>query len=212
MHDRRQPGAAPPAGSTIGGRGGSRSWPLWRIGFGIGWVAVSPGLLLGGPLLGALTGGAHGLRLRRGGAVMARLETAANALGAVGEYQVTLPLQETVVTPPPPPPPPKAPLAQRVIQAGPAIAVPSVAAIKQIILSASKRYGVPYGRLLSVAECESGLNPLAVNRSSGATGLLLFMTDTFYGHGGTDLWSATQQANTAAQMFSIGESSEWVCK
>jgi len=99
-----------------------------------------------------------------------------------------------------------------VMQAAPEVSVPSVAAIEQIILLASERYGVPYGRLLSVAECESSLNPLAVNRSSGASGLFQFMPATFYGHGGTDLWSPTQQANIAAKMFSIGESSEWVCK
>ncbi|MHB1524981.1 MAG: transglycosylase SLT domain-containing protein [Candidatus Dormibacteria bacterium] len=143
------------------------------------------------------------------------METAAKALGALGEYQVTLPLHETVVTPPPPPPPPppvKAPMVDPVIQARPEVVAPSVAAIEQIILSASKRYGVPYGRLLSVAKCESSLNPLAVNRSSGASGLFQFMPATFYGHGGTDIWNPTQQANTAAKMFSIGESSEWVCK
>ena len=154
--------------------------------------------------------GRHVRALARAG--IARLQADAGRMAIWGGYQITLPLTVTAVTPPPPPPPPKAPVAQPVVQAGPEIAAPSEAAIEQIILSASERYGVSYGWLLSVAKCESSLNPLAVNRSSGASGLFQFMPATFYGHGGTDLWSAAQQANIAAKMFSIGESSEWVCK
>jgi soluble lytic murein transglycosylase-like protein len=87
-----------------------------------------------------------------------------------------------------------------------------VGTIKQIIWAAGHKYNVSYSWLLSVAECESGLDPTAVNRSSGASGLFQFMPATFYGHGGTDIWNPTQQADIAAKMFSIGESSEWVCK
>jgi soluble lytic murein transglycosylase-like protein len=136
-------------------------------------------------------------------------------------YAVTMPLQEARVTPPPTPVP--------VVAAGPAaslsvasspygssfwqpVAEPPVGTIKQIIWAAGQKYNVSYSWLLSVAECESGLDPTAVNRSSGASGLFQFMPATFYGHGGTDIWNPTQQADIAAKMFSIGESSEWVCK
>ena len=133
-------------------------------------------------------------------------------------YAVTMPLQEAKVTPPPTPAP--------VIAAAPAagaasspyggsfwqpVAEPPVGTIKQIIWADAQRYNVSYSWLLSVAECESGLDPTSVNRSSGATGLFQFMPATFYGHGGTDIWNPTQQANIAAKMFSMGESSEWVC-
>ncbi|MHB1501057.1 MAG: transglycosylase SLT domain-containing protein [Candidatus Dormibacteria bacterium] len=131
-------------------------------------------------------------------------------------YTVTMPLQEAQVTPPPTPRPP-------VVTAAPAgsaygstfwkpVPEPPVGTIKQIIWAAAQKYKVSYAWLLSVAQCESGLDPTNVNRSSGASGLFQFMPATFAGHGGTDIWSPTQQANIAAQMFSIGESSEWVCK
>jgi soluble lytic murein transglycosylase-like protein len=94
----------------------------------------------------------------------------------------------------------------------PQVSEPAQGTVKQIIFTAAQTYKISYTWLLGVAECESGLDPTSVNRSSGASGLFQFMPATFYGHGGTDIWDPTQQANIAAQMFSIGESGEWVCK
>ncbi|HVA21623.1 MAG TPA: transglycosylase SLT domain-containing protein [Candidatus Micrarchaeia archaeon] len=91
------------------------------------------------------------------------------------------------------------------------VAVPTAGTIASIILAAAERHGVSYSWLLGVATCESGLNPDAVNGSSGATGLFQFMPGTFYGHGGTDIWSAAQQADIAAAMFAGGESGQWAC-
>ncbi len=126
-------------------------------------------------------------------------------------YEVTMPLQEAQVTPPPTPVPAAASSPYGSSFWKP-VAEPPVGTIKQIIWAAGQKYNVSYTWLLSVAQCESGLNPTDVNRSSGASGLFQFMPATFYGHGGTDIWDPTQQANIAAKMFSIGESSEWVCK
>lgn len=223
LYDIRQPGDAPPAVSTSGRRIACGAGSFLRIGFQVGLLVGSSGLILAVPLMGAFL--PVRVRMPRPGMRVAlmRLEHKVADLTTLGEeVQITVPLQETVVTPPPPPKAPrtppsplalsKVPVTGPAFGAAPEVSVPTVAAIKQIILSASQRYGVPYGRLLSVAECESSLNPLAVNRSSGATGLFQFMPATFYGHGGTDLWSPTQQADIAAKMFSIGESSEWVCK
>jgi len=91
------------------------------------------------------------------------------------------------------------------------VAVPPSGSIAGDILAAAQRFGVSYTWLLGVATCESGLDPLAVNGSSGATGLFQFMPSTFYGHGGTDIWSPVQQANVAASMFAAGESNQWAC-
>lgn len=87
----------------------------------------------------------------------------------------------------------------------------SSGSIQDIIIAAAGRWGVSPGQLLRVAACESGFNLYAHN-PSGATGLFQFMPSTFYGYGGTDLYSAYDQANIAAKMFSQNQSNQWVCK
>ncbi len=91
------------------------------------------------------------------------------------------------------------------------VAVPPPGTVAADIFAAARRYGVSYSWLLGVATCESGLNPLAVNGSSGASGVFQFLPSTFYSHGGTDIWSAVQQADVAAAMFAAGESGQWAC-
>lgn len=86
-----------------------------------------------------------------------------------------------------------------------------VPSIRAIILSAARRHHVAPSWLLQVAVCESGLDPLAYNQNSGASGLFQFMPSTFYGNGGHDLWNPFQQADVAAAMFATGQSSAWAC-
>lgn len=140
------------------------------------------------------------------------------------EYEITLPLQETpVLSPPSPMPKPLVlkphphhvpifhpPVKIAIVPPSPP-SLPSTA-IQRIIFLASQKYGVSYSHLLSVAICESGLNPNALNNSSGASGLFQFMPTTFAAHGGTNIWNPAQQANIAAHMFSAGESSAWTCR
>lgn len=83
--------------------------------------------------------------------------------------------------------------------------------VQEIIIQAANSHGVDPNWLLRVAACESGFNIYAHN-PSGATGLFQFMPSTFYGNGGTDIYSATDQANIAAKMFAAGQSGQWVCK
>lgn len=172
------------------------------------WIVVAALLLVSAPAIGALsTGGVTGPPSAAPAAI-AQLAGQARSVLSVTDFQVTLPLQEAQVLPPP------------VVSASlpygaafwQAVPEPPIGTITQIIWAAAEKYNVSYSWLLGVAQCESGLNPLAVNRSSGASGLFQFMPATFHGHGGTDIWDPVQQSNIAADMFSMGESGEWVCK
>ncbi|MHB1526258.1 MAG: transglycosylase SLT domain-containing protein [Candidatus Dormibacteria bacterium] len=194
-----------------------RSLPL--LASRLRWILAAGMVLASVPLLGALTtSGARGPVAKAPAAIGQIANQASNILSPTS-YEITMPLQVVQVTPPPPPPPPP-PLIAAAAAARSAygngfwqpVAEPAVGTIKQIIWAAAQKYNVSYGWLLSVAQCESGLDPVDVNRSSGASGLFQFMPATFAGHGGTDIWNPTQQANIAAKMFSIGESGEWVCK
>jgi peptidoglycan hydrolase CwlO-like protein len=88
---------------------------------------------------------------------------------------------------------------------------PSQQQVMAIIREAAARWNQDADRLIRVARCESGLNPRAYNRSSGASGLFQFMPGTFYGNGGHDIWDAADQSNIAAKMFSQGRSGAWGC-
>lgn len=89
--------------------------------------------------------------------------------------------------------------------------------IQSIIVAAANRYGVDPTWLLRIAKCESGFNPNAYN-PSGASGLFQFMPATFAansvraGFAGASIWDPVASANTAAYMFSIGQSRQWTCK
>jgi soluble lytic murein transglycosylase-like protein len=172
------------------------------------WITAAAVLLLSAPVVGALTtGGATGPPSKAPTAI-ARVASEAQGVLSVSDYQVTLPLQESQVLPPP--------VAAAALPFGSAfwqaVPEPPVGTIMQIIWAAAKEYNVSYSWLLGVAECESGLDPTDVNRTSGASGLFQFMPATFHAHGGTDIWDPVQQADIAAKMFSIGESGEWVCR
>jgi soluble lytic murein transglycosylase-like protein len=67
--------------------------------------------------------------------------------------------------------------------------------------------------MIAIARCESGLNPQAYNRSSGASGLFQFLPGTwrttpFASYSIFDPWAS---ANAAAWMWSQGRRGEWVC-
>ncbi len=191
-----------------------RSLPL--LASRLRWILAAGAVLVSVPLVGVLTMSAVRAPVATPPAAISQIATQASNILSPTSYEITMPLQVAKVTPPPPP---QAPAAAAVATGSPygnsfwqPVAEPAVGTIKQIIWTAAQKYNVSYTWLISVAECESGLDPVDVNRSSGASGLFQFMPATFYGHGGTDIWNPTQQANIAAKMFSIGESGEWVCK
>jgi uncharacterized protein YraI len=85
--------------------------------------------------------------------------------------------------------------------------------IIDIIYAAADRYGQNRAAMLQVAQCESLLDPSAVNRASGASGLFQFLPGTFAStpYANYDIFDAWANANAAAWMWSVGRRGEWVC-
>jgi transglycosylase-like protein with SLT domain len=66
---------------------------------------------------------------------------------------------------------------------------------------------------LRVANCESHYNPLAINRSSGASGLFQFMPATWNANfPGQNIWDPYAQARGALKFYNSGRQSAWTCK
>lgn len=84
--------------------------------------------------------------------------------------------------------------------------------VSQIILAAAAAHGVDGQWMIRIARCESGLNTRAYNPAGPWIGLFQFAPSTFRGHGGTDIYSAQQQASIAASMLAAGQAHQWpVC-
>jgi uncharacterized protein YraI len=85
--------------------------------------------------------------------------------------------------------------------------------IVRIIYVAADRYDQSRSDMLRVAECESNLDPYAVN-PSGSYGLFQFIRPTWKStpFGNKDIFDPEANANAAAWMWSEGRKSEWVCQ
>lgn len=86
--------------------------------------------------------------------------------------------------------------------------------ITAIITAAAQRYGQSPSAMIAVARCESSLNPNAVNRSSGASGLFQFLPSTWRTtpYASSNIFDPYANANAAAWMWSVGRKREWVCQ
>ena len=80
--------------------------------------------------------------------------------------------------------------------------------IPEIIYAAAAEFGVEGGYLLSVAQCESGLDPNAFN-PVGYHGLFQFDHQTWGATGYADIYDPVAQARTAARLIAAGEASRW---
>ncbi|MDP9365043.1 MAG: SH3 domain-containing protein [Chloroflexota bacterium] len=85
--------------------------------------------------------------------------------------------------------------------------------IIDVIYAAADRYGQPRADMLRVAECESNLDPYAVN-ASGSYGLFQFISSTWEStpYANRNIFDPRANANAAAWMWSQGRRAEWVCK
>jgi uncharacterized protein YraI len=85
--------------------------------------------------------------------------------------------------------------------------------IVRIIYDAADRYGQSRSAMLRVAECESSLDPYAVN-PSGSYGLFQFIRSTWKStpFGDEDIFDPRANANAAGWMWAHGRKSEWVCQ
>ncbi|HEV2089157.1 MAG TPA: SH3 domain-containing protein, partial [Cryptosporangiaceae bacterium] len=86
--------------------------------------------------------------------------------------------------------------------------------IVDIIYAAADRYGQPRADMLRVAECESHLDPNAVNPISGTSGLFQFRPGTWATtpYASQNIFDPVANANAAAWMWSVGRRNEWACQ
>ncbi len=86
--------------------------------------------------------------------------------------------------------------------------------ITQIIFAAADRYGQPREDMLRVAQCESNLDPNAVNGPGGSYGLFQFLPGTWATtpYASYDIFDPWASANAAGWMWSVGRRGEWVCQ
>jgi hypothetical protein len=112
-------------------------------------------------------------------------------------------------------------LQQGLVQTAPAPAAPPAApvaaggSIQQIILDAFAPLGAGAQQwALRVAKCESGYNPNAVNRGSGASGLFQFMPATWASmpQGRQSVFNAVANAQAAAVLYARSGPNQWSCK
>lgn len=80
--------------------------------------------------------------------------------------------------------------------------------VTEIVLSAASEFGLDGGYLLSVASCESGLDPAARN-PAGYFGLFQFDLPTWSAYGYGSIYDAQAQARTAARLLAAGQSARW---
>jgi soluble lytic murein transglycosylase-like protein len=80
--------------------------------------------------------------------------------------------------------------------------------IQELIHAAAAEFGLDGGYLLSVAGCESGLDPGAVN-DVGYYGLFQFDQTTWAAYGYGSIYDPTAQARTAARLLAAGQTSRW---
>jgi soluble lytic murein transglycosylase-like protein len=92
-----------------------------------------------------------------------------------------------------------------VVEAAP-VAEPG--SVTDIIYTAAAEFGIDGAYLVSVAECESGLDPSAVN-AAGYYGLFQFDETTWASYGYGSIYDATAQARTAARLLAAGQASRW---
>jgi hypothetical protein len=82
------------------------------------------------------------------------------------------------------------------------------ASITEIVYSAAAEFGISGDYLLSVASCESSLDPWAYN-AAGYQGLFQFDQQTWAAYGYGWIYDAVAQARTAARLLAAGHSFRW---
>lgn len=93
-------------------------------------------------------------------------------------------------------------------EADPAPSPAPAGSVTEIIYSAAAEFGIDAGYLVSVASCESNLNPGAVN-PAGYHGLFQFDSTTWAAYGYGSIYDPVAQARTAARMLAAGMASRW---
>ena len=95
--------------------------------------------------------------------------------------------------------------AEAVVPAAPAAPAGS---ITQIIYDAAAEFGISGEWLVSIAQCESTLNPNAYN-PAGYYGLFQYDQTTWAAYGYGSIYDPVAQARTTAELLAAGQSSRW---
>lgn len=80
--------------------------------------------------------------------------------------------------------------------------------LSSVIYNAAAQAGIDGNYLLSIARCESSLNPRAVS-SSGYYGLFQFDQETWAAYGYGSIYDPVAQSQTAARLIAAGQTSRW---
>jgi hypothetical protein len=80
--------------------------------------------------------------------------------------------------------------------------------ITEIIYAAAAEYGIDGDYMISIATCESGLNPGAFN-AAGYHGLFQYDYTTWSAYGYGSIYDPVAQARTTAELLADGQSSRW---
>lgn len=172
-----------------------------------GWIYSVVGLVIG------LPGASSGLTLVD--------ELASRARLIPGESEASVDLSQSTSSmmqfrrgvfdarPAPKPPEPKPQPAAEAAPAPEEAAPPAPSgSIESIIYAAAANHGLSGSYLLSVASCESGLNPSAYN-AAGYHGLFQFDQATWAEYGYGSIYDPVAQSETAASLIAGGQASRW---
>lgn len=85
---------------------------------------------------------------------------------------------------------------------------PASGSVTGIIAAAAAAHGVDGGYLVSIARCESGLDPRAVN-SAGYYGLFQYDQQTWSAYGSGSIYDPAAQADATARLVAAGQTSRW---
>ena len=80
--------------------------------------------------------------------------------------------------------------------------------VEEIIRTAAAEFGIGGDYLVSIAACESGLDPQAYN-SAGYHGLFQYDDTTWSAYGYGSIWDPVAQARTTAELIAAGQASRW---
>jgi len=93
--------------------------------------------------------------------------------------------------------------------------------VEQIIIDAANKYGIDPNHALRIAQCESGMNPGAINygynENGYPSGLFQHLSGYYparaakYGYS-TDVFDAYSNANVTMAMWAEGQSGLWECR
>lgn len=176
-------------------------------------------VLVAGPVVAATLASSPVARVASVRAVAAVALTPADQTVKIESRPMMLRLHAPIPPPVAAPAPAPAPAPQRIPVRRPSSprVVPTAVgpvdrnSIVGIILAAAARWGVDGNWMVSIARCESSLNPRAVNPRGPYIGLFQFLQSTFSHNGGTNIWDPADQANITAKMLAHGQAHQWSC-